>query len=168
MASVKRSAPLEKPDASVAGIHLTHPDRIYWQDAGITKHDLADYYVQVWKWMRPHLVGRPISLLRCPEGAEGQCFFQKHARAGIPAEHLHLVSEKGDKIISVDDLDGVIALVQGGVLEIHTAEQPSTIASVPTGWYSISTQVPALAGKMSSLRRATCGGGWRPSSSRAS
>ena len=120
VASVKRSAPLEKPDASVAGIHLTHPDRIYWQDAGITKHDLADYYVQVWKWMRPHLVGRPISLLRCPEGAEGQCFFQKHARAGIPAEHLHLVSEKGDKIISVDDLDGVIALVQGGVLEIHT------------------------------------------------
>jgi bifunctional non-homologous end joining protein LigD len=70
--------------------------------------------------MRPHLVGRPISLLRCPEGAEGQCFFQKHARAGIPAEYLHLVSEKGDKIISVDDLDGVIALVQGGVLEIHT------------------------------------------------
>jgi bifunctional non-homologous end joining protein LigD len=120
VASVKRSAPLKKPAISVAGVHLTHPDRIYWQDAGITKHDLADYYAQVWKWMRPHLVGRPISLLRCPEGAEGQCFFQKHARAGIPAEHLHLVSEKGDKIISVDDLDGVIALVQGGVLEIHT------------------------------------------------
>lgn len=69
--------------------------------------------------MRPHLVGRPISLLRCPEGASGQCFFQKHARAGIPIEHLHLVPEKNDKIITVDDLDGVIALVQGGVLEIH-------------------------------------------------
>jgi bifunctional non-homologous end joining protein LigD len=70
--------------------------------------------------MRPHLVGRPIALLRCPEGASGQCFFQKHARAGIPTEHLHLVPEKGDKIISIDDLDGLIALVQGGVLEIHT------------------------------------------------
>jgi bifunctional non-homologous end joining protein LigD len=118
--SIKRSAPIKKNSASVAGVTLTHPDRIYWDDAGITKRELADFYVQVWKWMRPHLVGRPIALLRCPEGASGQCFFQKHARAGIPTEHLHLVPEKGDKIISIDDLDGLIALVQGGVLEIHT------------------------------------------------
>ena len=118
--SIKRSAPIKKNSASVAGVTLTHPDRIYWDDAGITKRELADFYVRVWKWMRPHLVGRPIALLRCPEGASGQCFFQKHARAGIPTEHLHLVPEKGDKIISIDDLDGLIALVQGGVLEIHT------------------------------------------------
>jgi len=118
--NVKRSAPIKKNDVSVAGVRLTHPDRIYWEDIGITKHDLADFYVQIWKWMRPHLVGRPIALVRCPEGASGQCFFQKHARAGIPTEHLHLVAEKGDKIISVDGLEGLIALVQGGVLEIHT------------------------------------------------
>ena len=117
---VKRSVPVKKADVSVAGVRLTHPDRVYWNDVGITKHDLADFYVQVWKWMRPHLVGRPIALVRCPEGAMGQCFFQKHARAGIPTEHLHLIPEKGDKIISIDDLDSVIALVQGGVLEIHT------------------------------------------------
>ena len=117
---VKRSVPVKKANVSVAGVRLTHPDRVYWDDVGVTKYDLADFYVQVWKWMRPHLVGRPIALVRCPEGATGQCFFQKHARAGIPTEHLHLVPEKGDKIISVDDLDGVIALVQGGVLEIHT------------------------------------------------
>ncbi len=119
-ATLKRSAPLKKADVSVAGVHLTHPDRIYWAEGKITKRDLADFYVQVWKWMRPHVVGRPIALLRCPEGAMGQCFFQKHARAGIPTEHLHLVPEKGDKIISIDDLDGLVALVQGGVLEIHT------------------------------------------------
>ena len=119
-ASVKREPVKKKNDVSVAGVRLTHPDRVYWEDAGVTKHDLAEFYVQIWKWMRPHLVGRPISLVRCPEGASGQCFFQKHARAGIPTEHLHLVPEKGDKIISVDDIDGVIALVQGGVLEIHT------------------------------------------------
>jgi bifunctional non-homologous end joining protein LigD len=70
--------------------------------------------------MKPHLVGRPISLLRCPEGASGQCFFQKHAAAGISTEHLHLIPEKGDKIISIDDLAGLISLVQAGVLEIHT------------------------------------------------
>jgi bifunctional non-homologous end joining protein LigD len=116
--AVKRSASA-KNDA-VAGVHLTHPDRVYWDDAGITKRDLAEYYVKVWKWMRPHVAGRPISLLRCPEGASGQCFFQKHARAGIPVEYLHLVPEKGDEIISVDNLSGIVALVQGGVLEIHT------------------------------------------------
>jgi bifunctional non-homologous end joining protein LigD len=71
--------------------------------------------------MAPHLVGRAIALVRCPEGADmGQCFFQKHASGGVTAKHLRLVAEKGDKIISIDDLEGVISLVQAGVLEIHT------------------------------------------------
>jgi bifunctional non-homologous end joining protein LigD len=116
--AIKRSA--SSKDDTVADVRLTHPDRVYWDDAGVTKHDLAEYYAKIWKWMRPHVAGRPISLLRCPEGISGQCFFQKHARAGIPVEHLHLVPEKRDEIIAVDDLAGIIALVQGGVLEIHT------------------------------------------------
>ena len=86
----------------------------------MTKRDLADYYASAWKWMRPHVTGRPLALVRCPEGADiGQCFFQKHARAGTPTEHLHLVPEKGDKIITIDDLDGLLALVQDGTLEVH-------------------------------------------------
>ena len=118
----RRSASVikHKEPPKVGSVTLTHPDRVYWDDVGITKRDLAEYYSKVWKWMRPHVVGRPIALLRCPEGASGQCFFQKHATMGIAAEHLHLVPEKGDKIISIDDLDGLIALVQAGVLEIHT------------------------------------------------
>jgi bifunctional non-homologous end joining protein LigD len=126
--AIKRSAkPVRaaKPSATktpvtVAGIALTHPNRIYWEDAGVTKKDLAEFYESVWKWVRPHMVGRPISLVRCPDGAAGQCFFQKHVSAGISAEHLHQVSEKGDKIISIDDLPGLVSLVQGGVLEVHT------------------------------------------------
>ena len=74
---VRRSAPVKNSDVSVAGVHLTHPDRIYWDDVGITKRDLADFYVQIWKWMRPHLVGRPISLLRCPEGRIRTMLFSK-------------------------------------------------------------------------------------------
>ena len=106
--------------AIVGGVTLSHPGRVYWDDAGVSKRDLAEFYAGIWKWMRPHLVGRPISLLRCPEGASGQCFFQKHASMGIATEHLHLVPEKGDKIIAIDDLAGLISLVQAGVLEIHT------------------------------------------------
>ena len=120
--ATRRSAPVSKRNAkvSVEGIALSHPDRVYWQDAGVSKQDLAEYYHAVWKYMAPHVAGRPISLLRCPEGAEGQCFFQKHAAAGIATEHLHLIPEKGDKIISIDELAGLISLVQAGVLEVHT------------------------------------------------
>ena len=119
-APVKRSPPARNAKAIVGGVTLSHPDRVYWQDAGVSKRDLAEFYAQIWQWMRPHVVGRPIALLRCPEGAAGQCFFQKHAAAGIATEHLHLIPEKGDKIISIDDLAGLISLVQAGVLEIHT------------------------------------------------
>ena len=123
-ATVKRAAPAKKTankqPASVAGITLSHPDRVYWDDAGVTKRDLAHFYENIWRWMKPHLVGRPISLLRCPDGAAGQCFFQKHVSAGISADHIHQVAEDGDKIMSIDDLSGLISLVQGGVLEVHT------------------------------------------------
>jgi bifunctional non-homologous end joining protein LigD len=127
-ASKKRRTLAKVPPANVtvAGIALSHPDRVYWDDAGITKRDLAEFYKTIWLWAKPHMVGRPIALLRCPEGAAGQCFFQKHATAGIATGHLHLVPEKGDKIISIDDLGGLIALVQGGVLEVHT--RGSTVA----------------------------------------
>ena len=119
-APVKGSGPKRDTKADVGDVALSHPDRVYWEDAGITKRNLAEFYAGIWKWISPHVVGRPISLLRCPEGAAGQCFFQKHAAAGITTEHLHLIPEKGDKIISVDDLAGLISLVQAGVLEIHT------------------------------------------------
>ncbi len=119
-APVKRSAPKRDTKAEVNGVTLSHPDRVYWEDAGVTKCDLAEFYAAIWKWMSPHVVGRPISLLRCPEGTAGQCFFQKHAAAGIATEHLYLIPEKGDKIISIDDLAGLISLVQAGVLEVHT------------------------------------------------
>jgi bifunctional non-homologous end joining protein LigD len=115
----RRAARGKRRRAMMGRVMLTHPDRVYWRDAGITKEMLAKYYKKIWKRMRPHIAGRVLALVRCPEGAEGQCFFQKHARAGIPTEFLHLVQEQGEKIIALDHLDGLIALVQGGVLEVH-------------------------------------------------
>jgi bifunctional non-homologous end joining protein LigD len=101
-------------------VRLTNPDRIYWDDAGVTKQGLADYYVAVWDWISPHIVGRPLALVRCPEGAAAECFFQKHASAGLDRKYLRLVKEPdGDHVITIDELDGLISLVQAGVLEIH-------------------------------------------------
>jgi bifunctional non-homologous end joining protein LigD len=103
------------------GVKLTHPDRIYWPDAGVTKQGLAEYYAEVWKWMAPHVVARPLALVRCPDGIGDKCFFQKAAWKGIhrSVSVLRNPGEGGDEVLAIHDLDGLIALVQAGVLEIH-------------------------------------------------
>jgi bifunctional non-homologous end joining protein LigD len=101
-------------------VKFTHPDRIYWTDVEITKQQLAEYYTSVWDLMAPHVVDRPLALVRCPEGVGGQCFFQKHAAAGLISERIRRIKdEKGEELIYIDDLDGLRTLVQAGVLEIH-------------------------------------------------
>ncbi len=103
-------------------VTLTHPDRLYWPDAGVTKAGLADYYAQVWRWMGPYVAGRPLSLLRCPEGTAGTCFFQKHVWRGA-SKAIRLVPDpldpKAESMVAIDDLDGLVGLVQAGVLEVH-------------------------------------------------
>jgi bifunctional non-homologous end joining protein LigD len=70
--------------------------------------------------MAPHVVGRPLSLVRCPEGTKGQCFFQKHASAGLTERNLRTVTDSnGRQIIAVESLEGLLSLVQAGVLEVH-------------------------------------------------
>jgi bifunctional non-homologous end joining protein LigD len=80
---------------------------------------LAEYYTQVWDWIEPHIAGRVLSLVRCPDGAAGQCFFQKHVSAGIDGKYLKQVADDGDKSIVVDSVEGLVSLAQAGVLEIH-------------------------------------------------
>jgi bifunctional non-homologous end joining protein LigD len=125
-AATKRSAPAPRRAAKApkpwpeGHVRFTHPDRVYWVDAGVTKQDLADYYVAVWEWMAPHIVGRPLALVRCPEGTKGQCFFQKHASAGLTEHSLRtVIYTNGRQIIAVENLDGLLSLVQAGVLEVH-------------------------------------------------
>jgi bifunctional non-homologous end joining protein LigD len=101
-------------------VRFTHPDRVYWADVGVTKQDLADYYRVVWRWMAPHVVDRPLALVRCPDGTKGECFFQKHASAGLTEKYLKTVIDRNRRqIIAVEDLDGLLSLVQAGVLEVH-------------------------------------------------
>jgi bifunctional non-homologous end joining protein LigD len=112
-------APAEK---AAMPVRLTHPDRLYWKDAGVTKQGLAEYYSEVWRKMAPFIVNRPLALLRCPDGVGGQCFFQKHAWRGQSKEILEANDPKdkgGQTIIAIDGLPGLLGLVQGGVLEIH-------------------------------------------------
>lgn len=103
-------------------VTLTHPDRVYWKDAGVTKEGLADYYTQVWPLMAPFVVNRPLALLRCPSGVGDQCFFQKHEWKGQSKEILTFddpLDKTDEKLVAIDGLDGLIGLVQGATLEIH-------------------------------------------------
>jgi bifunctional non-homologous end joining protein LigD len=104
-------------------VKLTHPDRLYWPDEGVTKEGLANYYAEVWPLIGPFIVGRPLALLRAPEGVGGQSFFQKHSWRGMNKK-IELVDDPqetnpDDKLIMISDLDGLIGLVQSAVLEIH-------------------------------------------------
>ena len=74
----------ERPKSSVT---LTHPDRVYWPDEGVTKEGLADYYAEAWPFMKPLIVGRALALVRCPDGIGGQTFFQKHAWKGLNPQY---------------------------------------------------------------------------------
>jgi bifunctional non-homologous end joining protein LigD len=105
---------------SIAGVHFTHPDRVYWPKQGITKHKLADYYVSVWKRMSPHVANRPLALLRCPTGINTGCFFQKHITLGLDDERFIRVRVGGKTYLAIRNLGGMLALVQAGVLEVHT------------------------------------------------
>jgi bifunctional non-homologous end joining protein LigD len=104
----------------VADVRLTHPDRVYWADVGVTKEDLAQYYVDVWKLMVPHLIDRPLAIVRCPDGMSGECFFQKHIASNIKDSPLrHVVKSKEHDVIAVEKLSDLIELAQFGALEIH-------------------------------------------------
>jgi bifunctional non-homologous end joining protein LigD len=101
------------------GICLTHPERILWAEAGITKEGLAEFYADIADWILPHVAGRPLSLLRCPSGTGAKCFFAKHPWQGLD-KRVHRV-DTGDKepMLAIDDLTGLMSLVQAGVVEIH-------------------------------------------------
>ena len=123
----KRSTPSASARASsnascveVADVQLTHPDRVYWADVGVTKEGLAAYYVDVWNLIAPHLIDRPLAIVRCPDGIAGECFFQKHIASNIKDSSLrHVVASKEHDVIAVEKLSDLIELAQFGALEIH-------------------------------------------------
>jgi bifunctional non-homologous end joining protein LigD len=123
--------------SEVAGVEITHPDRVVYPGLGITKLELARYYESVADRLLPHIANRPLSIVRCPQGAGAQCFFQKHGHGHFPADVRSVeVRESGGKALylMVDSVPGLIALVQMGAMELHPwgsradrLEQPDTL-----------------------------------------
>jgi len=102
------------------GVRLTHPDRVYFPDLGFTKLDLALYYVSIADAVLPHLEGRPLTLVRCPDGVGGETFYQKHPGFWTPPQVRRLVVPgEAEEYLYVDSVPGLVALAQVGILEIH-------------------------------------------------
>lgn len=106
-----------KPD--YAGVKITHPDRVLFSDVDVTKGDLAEFYDRVADRLLPFISGRPLAVVRCPEGTGGPCFFQKHVGAGMPDWLARPVENEDEPLIVVDDRQGLLTLVQFGVIELH-------------------------------------------------
>lgn len=113
----------ERGTMDFEGVRLTHPDRVMYPGQGITKLALAQYYAEHAEHILPYLKNRPLSLVRCPSGRQGECFFQKHHTASTP-EHFGSVqiAGKGGKTsayLVIDDTKGLISAAQIGALELH-------------------------------------------------
>jgi bifunctional non-homologous end joining protein LigD len=118
-------------EAIVAGVRLTHPEKILYPEQGITKGALAEYYLAVAERMLAHVARRPVTMVRCPAGQEQKCFYQRHAGSGVPTQLKQIrVPGFDDPYLYIEDAAGLVAMVQMGVLEIHpwgvTVAHPDT------------------------------------------
>lgn len=129
---IVREALIKTPSAKVklkakrigtaAPVHLTHPDKALYPGQHITKRDLADYYQAVQHLMLPHIAGRPLSLVRCPSGIGSKCFFNRNWAPNLPPEigKVDVSETKAPEMhMTIQGMEGLLALVQLNVLEIH-------------------------------------------------
>jgi bifunctional non-homologous end joining protein LigD len=122
-------APRSKRDVKKAGasghapVRLTHPEKVLDAESGMTKQMLADYYWAVAERMLPHVVDRPSSLVRCPDGAGKPCFYQKHVSPsqpdGIGAVEVADKDGTVEPYVTIQTAEGLAGLAQMGVLEVH-------------------------------------------------
>jgi bifunctional non-homologous end joining protein LigD len=128
---VKQEMPIETTVAAekkkpsnlvVDGITITHPTRVISETGHVTKGELAEYYAAVAPFILPHIVGRPLSLLRCPSGIDGECFFQRNPGKGLGSDvKTFPFQHKGKKYeyLYIDDEKGLLEVVQMGAIELH-------------------------------------------------
>jgi bifunctional non-homologous end joining protein LigD len=150
----------------VAGVRLTHPDRILYPDQEITKRQLALYYQEVADRILSYMAGRPLALVRCPDGHDKECFYQKHAHEALDesVERIRLREGKGmATYIAINSVRGLISLVQMGTLEFHPwgsrtdrLEQPDRLVfdldPDPTvSWKQVSQAAQALRTRLNDL-----------------
>lgn len=121
--------------SSVSSPAITNPDKIYYPEKNYRKIDLLQYYYIVADKMLPYIKGRPLMLVRCPDGAGKQCFYQKHW-LGSFSKNVKKIKIKGDDELyfTVENKEGILELGQLGSLEIHTWNSHVDNLEKPDQW----------------------------------
>jgi len=110
-------------ETSVRGIRISHPERVIYPELDFSKLDLVRYYDGVAGRILPHVTDRPLTLVHCPDGLLAPCNYMRHRRVWGPDVLRRVRIQEKTKVgeyLAVDDVKGVIALAQMGVIEIHT------------------------------------------------
>ncbi|MGZ9030916.1 MAG: DNA ligase D [Burkholderiaceae bacterium] len=120
-----RTVQREKPAAGnrVGSIVVSNPDRLIYTAPRITKLEVVRYYEAIGPALLTQVQGRPLSLVRCPQGIAGKCFFQKHVGTRLPAgvERVPIQEKDGvDDYLAVTSVEGLLGLAQFGNVEFHT------------------------------------------------
>ncbi|MGB7647155.1 MAG: DNA ligase D [Pseudomonas fluorescens] len=118
--SVKKTTPAKRVSS---GVNITHPDRVIDPQTGTQKQQLAAYYESISEWILPFLCRRPVSLMRAPQGIEGEQFFQKHSER-LAIAHIKQLDQTLDpghaRLMEIDTASALIGAVQMGTIELHT------------------------------------------------
>jgi bifunctional non-homologous end joining protein LigD len=120
----------DAPRPEIAGVGISHPDRVLFPAVPATKLDLARYYAAIERWIVPHVVDRPLTLVRCPTGVSAggakkaaECFYMKHSKVWAPSAIRRVRIKEKTKIgeyLIADSIAALVGLVQMNVLEVHT------------------------------------------------
>ncbi|MGN6153914.1 MAG: DNA ligase D [Lysobacteraceae bacterium] len=115
----RRDRPATAAGDAAADVVLTHPERVVFPGDGRTKGDVFAYYRAMADWILPEIAGRPLSVVRCPDGTGQPCFFQKHALAGLSRVDVVRLPDEGEEALVVHDVAALLELVQFNAIEFH-------------------------------------------------
>lgn len=119
----KAASPSEAGRVLVRGVSVSHPERVVYPDVGLTKLDLVRYVDEVGEWMLPHVAGRPLTLVFCPDGITGECQYLKHGKTWGPKSLRRVKIREKTKVgeyMVADTVEGLLTIMQMNWLEVHT------------------------------------------------